>query len=666
MSVTAEERPGTETHMDETVIYEPNDQSGSGSREPAGLSDMRQANPSSQVQGRYAFGSGSRPLDGYTIKRAIGRGGFGEVYYGTSDSGKEVALKLILRNLDVERRGVMQCMNLKCPNLLTIFDLKVSDAGDTFVIMEYVAGPSLASVLKQHPAGLPRSEVCNWLKGLVEGVAYLHDHGIVHRDLKPANLFMEEGIVKIGDYGLAKLITPSQGTEHSESIGTCHYMAPEIGSGKYNKPIDVYAIGVILYEMLTGRVPFDGETVNEVLMKHLTSLPDVSMLPEPYRTIVAKALAKDPNQRPSRVYDLLPAEDAPRQPEVRIIGDGKVGGARREGATAQASAQPEEDILRIEAEEPVFYIGPDTRPPRNQGRTIGQRLRANWQALRCPARYASPQPVAAPYRPYQGPGPRPGRAPAPPPVSPATARAAGAPTRRAAASTPPPAPAPPPDPPALPSGRVRFAELAASMLWSAPVLALLSVPAAAILGVDPSRQPQELAYLYSMALLGTWTSLIPAKLLETRQTERKGRRLAGMGIGLLTGIAAIVMALAVRVGSLTPQPMAIEQPVFGRLGSDYAAAYLWTYFAILYTVTAAWSSLAARDRKARFRLMPVLWTGALATALLPLWPFSRPDCIAIATMIAATVQLVSPWNKAAALYTRYVQASEKQKRKLAV
>ena len=107
------------------------------------------------AHGRYSFGSGARPLDGYTIKRAIGRGGFGEVYYATSDSGKEVALKLILRNLDVERRGVVHCMNLKCPNLLTIFDLKASDAGDTFVVMEYVAGPSLASVLKQYPDGMP-------------------------------------------------------------------------------------------------------------------------------------------------------------------------------------------------------------------------------------------------------------------------------------------------------------------------------------------------------------------------------------------------------------------------------------------------------------------------------------------------------------------------------
>ena len=247
MTATAEDLPNVDLNdhnrMGETVAYEPKTSSNSGPLAPSGSSDMPKANYIPQVHGRYTFGSGARPLDGYTIKRAIGRGGFGEVYYATSDSGKEVALKLILRNLDVERRGVVQCMNLKCPNLLTIFDLKSNDAGDTFVIMEYVAGPSLASVLKQYPAGLPQAEIRNWLKGLVEGVAYLHDHGIVHRDLKPANLFMEEGIVKIGDYGLAKLITPSQGTEHSESIGTCHYMAPEIGSGKYHKPIDIYEIG---------------------------------------------------------------------------------------------------------------------------------------------------------------------------------------------------------------------------------------------------------------------------------------------------------------------------------------------------------------------------------------------------------------------------------------
>ena len=106
MTATAEEVPGADLNdgnrMAETVAYEPESSSGSGPVDPMGSSDMPKANPTPQAHGRYTFGSGARPLDGYTIKRAIGRGGFGEVYYATSDSGKEVALKLILRNLDVE------------------------------------------------------------------------------------------------------------------------------------------------------------------------------------------------------------------------------------------------------------------------------------------------------------------------------------------------------------------------------------------------------------------------------------------------------------------------------------------------------------------------------------------------------------------------------------
>src|SRR5262249_7256156 len=172
---------------------------------------------------------------------------------------------------------------------------------------------------------------------------------------KPANMFIEEGIVKIGDYGLAKLINTGRDTGHSESIGTCHYMAPEISSGKYQKPIDVYAIGVILYEMRSGQVPFDGESVGEILMKHLTARPDLSRLPEPYKTIVGRALAKDPVHRPANLYDLLPREDAPKTSSMRFIGDGKAG-----AKTPDLVITDEEEVLRIGPEEPVFYIGPDT------------------------------------------------------------------------------------------------------------------------------------------------------------------------------------------------------------------------------------------------------------------------------------------------------------------
>ncbi len=171
--------------------------------------------------GRFGYASGARPLAGYTIKRGIGHGGFGEVYYATSDAGKEVALKLIRRNLDIELRGVTQCLNLKHPNLLSLYDVKQDDKGDNWVVMELVSGESLEDLLNRSPNGLPQDEVLAWIHGIAAGVVYLHDHGIVHRDLKPGNIFIDEGIVKIGDYGLSKFISCSRtGDTARKSIST--------------------------------------------------------------------------------------------------------------------------------------------------------------------------------------------------------------------------------------------------------------------------------------------------------------------------------------------------------------------------------------------------------------------------------------------------------------
>jgi serine/threonine protein kinase len=217
---------------------------------------------------KFTYPSGSRPLDGYTIKRGVGRGGFGEVYFATSDAGKEVALKLIRRNLEVELRGVTQCLNLKHPNLIALYDIRTDEMGDQWVIMEYVSGESLEEVIERNPNGVPLEQALWWMRGICSGVSYLHDHGIVHRDLKPGNIFSDEGVVKIGDYGLAKFISCSRRSGQTESVGTVHYMAPEIANGRYGREIDTYALGIILFEMLTGRVPFEGESVGEVLMKH--------------------------------------------------------------------------------------------------------------------------------------------------------------------------------------------------------------------------------------------------------------------------------------------------------------------------------------------------------------------------------------------------------------
>ena len=250
---------------------------------------------------RFAHAPGDRPLDGYTLKRGVGRGGFGEVYLATSDGGKEVALKLVQRNLDIELRGVGQCLNLKHANLVGLHDVRQSADGDHWVVMEYVAGETLDQVIAQNPHGMPPDEVLAWLRGLCDGVGHLHTHGLVHRDLKPGNIFREGDTVKVGDYGLSKFLSASRRSGQTTSVGTVYYMAPEVAKGRYGREVDFYAIGVMLYEMLTGRLPFDGQSPGEVLMKHLTSTPDLELVPPAWRPVVSRLLSKDPYLRYSSV-----------------------------------------------------------------------------------------------------------------------------------------------------------------------------------------------------------------------------------------------------------------------------------------------------------------------------------------------------------------------------
>ena len=208
--------------------------------EPNELSDVQIDELPTPQQSRgammkFAYATGSRPLDGYTIKRGIGVGGFGEVYFATSDAGKEVALKRIQRNMDVELRGVRHCLNLKHANLISLWDIRHDDDGEAWVVMEYVPGDSLREVIESHPQGMPIEKIHDWFEEIAAGVAYLHDHGIVHRDLKPGNIFLDEDAIKIGDYGLAKFISGSHPGGQTESVGTFHYMAPEVGKGIYGK-----------------------------------------------------------------------------------------------------------------------------------------------------------------------------------------------------------------------------------------------------------------------------------------------------------------------------------------------------------------------------------------------------------------------------------------------
>jgi hypothetical protein len=255
----------------------------------------------------YTFQHGDRPLDGITIQRAVGRGGFGEVYYALTDSGKQVALKYLRDNPEVELRGIANVLNLKSPHLITIYDVRRDAQDEPFVVMEYVGGPSLRELLNASPSGLGAQRASYFLVGIAKGLSYLHERGIVHRDLKPANIFYDDGYVKIGDYGLSKHIAVSRHSAQTVSVGTVHYMAPEIGSGSYTKAIDIYALGVMLYEMLTGRLPFHGASMGEILMRHANERPDLAGLPEPFATVIGRALVKDPGGRWSDVNAMADA-----------------------------------------------------------------------------------------------------------------------------------------------------------------------------------------------------------------------------------------------------------------------------------------------------------------------------------------------------------------------
>ncbi len=255
----------------------------------------------------YVFKHNDRPLDDYTIQRAVGCGGFGEVYYAISDGGREVALKYLKSNPAIELRGVSHCINLKSPHLVSIFDVKQNADGEYFIIMEYCSGPSLRDLMVAEPEGFGPQKSAFFVREIAKGLAYLHDRGIVHRDMKPGNIFYDDGYVKIGDYGLSKFISVSRHSAQTASVGTVHYMAPEIGSGNYSAGVDIYALGVMLYEMLLGRVPFEGSSMGEILMKHLTAQPELDELPHPFGEVIRKALQKDPKDRYQSANEMIEA-----------------------------------------------------------------------------------------------------------------------------------------------------------------------------------------------------------------------------------------------------------------------------------------------------------------------------------------------------------------------
>ncbi|MEQ9406704.1 MAG: protein kinase [Fuerstiella sp.] len=630
---------------------------------------------------KFTFAPEARPLDGYTIKRAIHRGGFGEVYYALSDAGKEVALKLLNNNLDVELRGVSQCLNLKHPNLVTIFDIRTDAENDHWVIMEYVSGRGLYETLQGHPDGLPLDEVLIWLHGIAAGLGFLHDRGIVHRDLKPANVFRDHSAVKIGDVGLSKYISESRRSAQTQSVGTVYYMAPEVARGRYGREVDVYALGVMLYEMLTGNVPFDGQTTAEILMKHLTAEPDLSVLPAPLRPVIAAALEKDPDKR------TCSAEELEREFRNAVAGaDVRAPVPLTRPATTVEIPAATLSGVPPQTQEPAAKPAPERRAPRPAPVSGLAALAAFWNGLPTPLQWVAGgatallviesgllRPVAvggmiggAGYLAYQ--------------IIQALVgtrfpERSDSPTDNRASSAPPP-PQPRADrrPPARHAPRAgrqvrvytpatlrkisktqRATDLSTSVSVSLAAAALVTI--AVFLTTDLLRDASQAVYFGAVTMLAAWGLIVPSKLWEGRPGDSFTRRLCLGTVGLGVGFSAAVLPQYLLIdrellfrGSPGVAPYTLGRVVISDGSGFPTTASFMIFFAALFAVRRWWWQVDS-FRTSRFRVSSALLTllvGVMITGILQ--QFSFPDALGAtwALAISAVVQLSAGWTPAEA------------------
>jgi serine/threonine protein kinase len=249
-------------------------------------------------------------IDGrYRVLRKIGAGGMADVYLARDETlGRQVAVKVLLPRyaddrLFVERfrREAQAAAGLNHPNIVSIYDR--GQVGSTYyIVMEYLQGETLKDFIRRHGRLAPRDAVAMALE-LLAAVQYAHDHHVVHRDIKSQNIMLDEhGRAKVTDFGIARAGDPSM-TEVGAVLGTAQYLSPEQAKGQpADERSDLYSVGVVLYEMLTGRVPFKGDTAVSVALKHVNELPPEPIavapdLPPPLNRVVLKALAKNPDRR---------------------------------------------------------------------------------------------------------------------------------------------------------------------------------------------------------------------------------------------------------------------------------------------------------------------------------------------------------------------------------
>jgi serine/threonine protein kinase len=264
-------------------------------------------------------------LGKYRIEGLLGRGSMAEVYRAFNpDLAQYVAIKVIhpLRLDDPEtvarfRQEARAAAALNHPNILRVFDLSEQD-GLHYMVMELIEGETLAKRLAAAPKGLPLPEVRQWFRQLCDALDYAHQRGLIHRDIKPSNIMITaDGRLILADFGLARLANSEKLTATGYTIGSPAYMSPEQieGVADLTHLTDIYALGCVLFELLTGRTPFMGTSNASVIIKHLNELPPVPSalvegLPQGIDGIVLRALSKKPDDRFATARQMAEAFEA--------------------------------------------------------------------------------------------------------------------------------------------------------------------------------------------------------------------------------------------------------------------------------------------------------------------------------------------------------------------
>ncbi|MFB4304857.1 serine/threonine-protein kinase [Actinomadura sp. GTD37] len=246
--------------------------------------------------------------DRYRLLERLATGGMGEVWRASDErSGRQVAVKLLrlefgsdMRARDRFESEARFAAELRHPGIARAFDFG-EHSGRTYLVMELVPGEPLDEILVRD-GGLPLEAVLDLVVQVGRALTVAHEAGIVHRDIKPANLMVSpNGVVKITDFGIARRLAAASQTQTGMVMGTAHYISPEQAQGKELSPkADLYSLGVVAYECLTGAPPFDGSTPVEVALQHVRVAPAElpGRVPPAARELVMEMLAKDPVDRP--------------------------------------------------------------------------------------------------------------------------------------------------------------------------------------------------------------------------------------------------------------------------------------------------------------------------------------------------------------------------------